>query len=104
MDTLFKFKSKDKYEKKTLNRLKKNVKRKIYINSFCLKSYFSLALADEEMVREWNKIKVVKKYDATVFCRYDDIRRESKAFSIATWTKRKRMNTLPNIYNWCDFL
>ena len=35
---LFEFKSKDKYERKMLNRLKRNFKRKIYINSFCLMS------------------------------------------------------------------
>ena len=33
-DALFEFKSKDKYERKMLNRLKRNFKRKIYINSF----------------------------------------------------------------------
>ena len=37
-DALFEFKSKDKYERKMLNRLKRNFKRKIYINSFCLMS------------------------------------------------------------------
>ena len=36
LDALFEFKSKDKYERKMLNRLKRNLKRKIYINSFCL--------------------------------------------------------------------
>ena len=35
---LFEFKSKDKYERKMLSRLKRNFKRKIYINSFCLMS------------------------------------------------------------------
>ena len=35
-DALFKFKSKDKYERKMLNRLKSYFKRKIYINSFCM--------------------------------------------------------------------
>ena len=34
-DALFEFKSKDKYERKMLNRLKSYFKRKIYINSFC---------------------------------------------------------------------
>ena len=38
LDALFKFKSKDKYERKMLNRLKRNFKIKIYINSFCLMS------------------------------------------------------------------
>ena len=38
LDALFEFKSKDKYERKMLNRLKRNFKRKIYINSFCLMS------------------------------------------------------------------
>ena len=36
LDALFEFKSNDKYERKMLNRLKGNFKRKIYINSFCL--------------------------------------------------------------------
>ena len=36
--SLFEFKSKDKYERQMLNRLKRNFKRKIYINSFCLMS------------------------------------------------------------------
>ena len=48
LDALFKFKSKDKYERKMLNRLKRNFKTKIYINSFC----FCLAPADEQMVRD----------------------------------------------------
>ena len=34
---IFEFKSKDKYERKMLNRLKRNFKRKIYVNSFCLR-------------------------------------------------------------------
>ena len=38
LDALFEFKSSDKYERKMLNRLKRNFKRKIYINSFCLMS------------------------------------------------------------------
>ena len=60
LDTSFEFKSKDKYERKMVNRLKRNFKRKNYI-SFCLMSqvFFSLAPADEQMVKEWNKIKVV---------------------------------------------
>ena len=37
LDALFNFKSKDKYERKILNRLKRNFNRKVYINSFCLK-------------------------------------------------------------------
>ena len=36
LDALFEFKSKGKYERKMLNRLKRNFKRKNYINSFCL--------------------------------------------------------------------
>ena len=36
LDALFEFKSKDKYERKMLNRLKRNFQRKSYINSFCL--------------------------------------------------------------------
>ena len=38
LDALFEFKSKDKYERKMLNKLKRNFVRKIYINSFCLMS------------------------------------------------------------------
>ena len=38
LDALFEFKSKEKYERKMLNRLKRNFKREIYINSFCLMS------------------------------------------------------------------
>ena len=38
LDALYEFKSKEKYERKMLNRLKRNFKRKIYINSFCLMS------------------------------------------------------------------
>ena len=38
LDALFEFISKDEYERKMLNRLKRNFKRKIYINSFCLMS------------------------------------------------------------------
>ena len=34
LDALFEFKSKGKYERKMLNRLKRNFKRKICINSF----------------------------------------------------------------------
>ena len=41
LDALFQFKSKDKYERKMLNRLKRSFKRKIYINSFCLTSQVS---------------------------------------------------------------
>ena len=54
LDALFEFKSKDKYERKMLNRLKRNFKRKIYINSFCLMSQvlFFLEPADEQMVKE----------------------------------------------------
>ena len=37
-DALFEFKSKDKNERKMLSRLKRNFKRKIYINSFCIMS------------------------------------------------------------------
>ena len=38
LDALFEFKSKDKYERKMFNRLKRNFKRKTYINSFYLMS------------------------------------------------------------------
>ena len=37
LDALFEFRSKDKYERKILNRLKRNLKKN-YINSFCLMS------------------------------------------------------------------
>ena len=36
LNALFELKSKGKYERKMLNRLKRNFKRKICINSFCL--------------------------------------------------------------------
>ena len=38
LDALVEFSSKDKYERKMLNRLKRNFKRKISISSFCLMS------------------------------------------------------------------
>ena len=38
LDALVEFNSKDKYERKMLNRLKRNFKRKISIGSFCLMS------------------------------------------------------------------
>ena len=38
LDASFEFKSKNKYQRKMFNRLKRNFKRKIYINSFCLMS------------------------------------------------------------------
>ena len=106
LDALFEFKSKDKYERKILNRLKRNFNWKIYINCFCLMSQvlFYLVPVDEQMVKEWNKIKVVQKCDVTEFCWYNNIRCESKACSTATWTKRKRMIKMPKIYNWADFL
>ena len=37
-DASFEFKSKGKYKRKMLNRLKRNFKRKFYINSFCFMS------------------------------------------------------------------
>ena len=43
-------------------------------------------------------------FDVTEFRRYDNIRRESKACSIASRTRRKGMNKLPKIYNRSDFL
>ena len=36
---LFEFKGKEKYERKMLNRLKRNFKRKIHRSNFCLKVY-----------------------------------------------------------------
>ena len=38
LNTLFEFKRKETYKRKMLNRLKRNFKRKVYINSFCLMS------------------------------------------------------------------
>ena len=38
LDALFEFKSKDKDDRKMLNRIKRNFKGKIYINSICLMS------------------------------------------------------------------
>ena len=38
LDALVEFNSKDKYERKMLNRLKRNFKRKISVSSFCLMS------------------------------------------------------------------
>ena len=49
LDALFEFKSKDKYERKMLNRLKRNFKRKIYINSFCLMSQVLIFLWRRQM-------------------------------------------------------
>ena len=43
LDALFEFKSKDKYETKMLNRLKRNFERKVYINSFYLMSQVLLS-------------------------------------------------------------
>ena len=38
LDALLEVKSKDKYERTMLDRLKRNFERKVYINSFCLMS------------------------------------------------------------------
>ena len=38
LDALLEIKSKDKYERTMLDRLKRNFERKVYINSFCLMS------------------------------------------------------------------
>ena len=55
-DALFEFKSKDKYERKMLNRLKRNFKRKIYINSFCLMSQVLFFFgAGRWTVKQWKK-------------------------------------------------
>ena len=53
LDALFEFKSKDKYERKMLNRLK-NLEINNDINSFRLMSpvLFFLAPANEQMVKE----------------------------------------------------
>ena len=102
---IFEFKSKDKYERKMLNRLKRNFERKIYMNNFCLMSqvlfFFGAGRwADGKTMKQ----KLFKKCDVTEFYWYDDIRYESKNCSIAMWTERKRMNKLSKIYNWSDFL
>ena len=54
LDALFEFKSKDKYERKMLNRLKRIFKTKIYINSFCLMSQvlFFFTPTDKKRVKE----------------------------------------------------
>ena len=55
-DALFEFKSKDKYERKMLNRLKRNFKRKFYINSFCLMSQVLFFFgAGGWTVKQWKK-------------------------------------------------
>ena len=58
---LFEFKSKDKYERKMLNTLKRNFNRKIYIQVKynVYKSYFSLEPADEQIMKQWKKIEVI---------------------------------------------
>ena len=93
--------------KEMLNRLKRNFKRNIYLNRFCLMSqvlffYGAGRWANGKRMKQ-NK-RCLKKCDNTEFCWYDDIRCESKACCNATWTKRKKMNKLPKIYNWSDFL
>ena len=52
LDALFEFKGKDKYERKILNRLKRNFKRKIYINSFLL-NVASLILLWHWQINKW---------------------------------------------------
>ena len=59
LGVLFEFKSKDKYERRMFSRLKRNFKRKVYINTFYSKSYFSFAPADEQTMKEWNKTNIV---------------------------------------------
>ena len=43
------FKSNDKYERKMLNRLKRKIKRKTYVNSFCLMSQVLLFFGAERL-------------------------------------------------------
>ena len=58
---LFEFKSKDKYERKMLNTLKRNFKRKIYmqVKYNVYKSYFPLEPADEQMIKQRKKVEAV---------------------------------------------
>ena len=106
LDALFEFKSKDKYERKMLNRLKRNFKRKIYINSFCLMSQVLFFFG----AGRWTNGKRMKPNKSCwnmwrhIILPIRDILRESKACSITTWTKRKGMNKLLKIYNRSDFL
>ena len=105
LDALFEFKSKDKYERKLFNRLKRNFKRKVYINSFCLMSQILFLFG----ASRWTSGKRMKQNQSCLkmwrseFCQYNDIRRESKACFIATWIKRKGINKMPQIHNWPDF-
>ena len=60
LDALFEFISKDEYERKMLNRLKRNFKRKIYINSFCLMSQVLFFFG----AGRWTIGKRVKQYES----------------------------------------
>ena len=60
-DALFKFKSKDKCERKMLNRLKRNFKRKININSFWLLSQVLLLVGTGRWIND-KSMKQIKSY------------------------------------------
>ena len=49
LDASFEFRSKDKYERKMLDRLKRNFKRKIYMNSFYLMPQVFIFLWRQQM-------------------------------------------------------
>ena len=57
LDALFEFKSKGKYERKMLNRLKRNFRRKIYINSFCLMSHVLFSFGVGRWTNETKRVK-----------------------------------------------
>ena len=95
LDAIFEFKSKSKYEREIHNRLKRNFKRKIYINSFCLMSqilfFFSAGRwTNGRRIKQNKSCLKIWHYRILSIC-------ESKACSIVMWTKRIRMNKLPNI-------
>ena len=57
LDALFEFKSKDKYERKMLNRLKRNFERKVYINRLCLMSQVLFSFGAGRWTNETKKMK-----------------------------------------------
>ena len=101
-DALFEFKNKNKYERKMLNRLR-IFKRKICINSLCLMLQVLFFFGASRWTN--GKGRKQKSYSKMWHYRISLIQWcESKACSIVTWMKRKRMNKLLKIYNWSDFL
>ena len=95
LDAKFEFKSKNNYKREMHNRLKRNFKRKIYINSFCLMSqvlFFCSAgrWTIGKRIKQNKSCLKIWHYRILSMC-------ESKACFIVMWTKRKRMNKLPNI-------